>query len=104
MSRHSAWHRAYDKRFRHFGGQSSYDQHQLDCFPICNDRFWEECENRAWAGDWMLQLLVPLNAAYVRNVQLSEFFVDDWHHVGVNDTYFASILEVGDNFMIKHMI
>jgi hypothetical protein len=40
---------------------------------------------------------VPLNVAYVRNVQLSEFLVDDWHDVGVNGT---SILEVGDNFVV----
>jgi hypothetical protein len=48
----------------------------------------------------MLEVLVPLNAAYVRNVQLSEFLVDDWHDVGVNGTYFESILEVGDNFVV----
>ena len=71
----------------------------LACFCFsCIEGNWEECENRAWAGDWMLEVLVPLNAAYVRNVQLSEFSVDDWHDVGVNGTYFASILEVGDNF------
>ena len=73
----------------------------LACFCFsCIEGNWEERENRAWAGDWMLEVLVPLNAAYVWNVQMSEFLVDDWHDVGVNGAYFASILEVGDNFVV----
>ena len=69
------------------------------CFSCIQGR-WEACENRAWAGDWMLEVLVPLNSAYVQNVQLQEFSVDDWHDVGINSSYFASILEVGDNFAV----
>ena len=46
------------------------------CFSYIQGR-WEACENRAWAGDWMLEVLVPLNSAYVQNVQLQEFSVDD---------------------------
>ena len=69
------------------------------CFSCIQER-WEACENRAWVGGWMLEVLVPLNSAYVGNVQLQEFSVDDRHDVGVNGSYFASILEVGDNFTV----
>ena len=73
----------------------------LACFCFsCIQGNWEACENRDWAGDWMLEVLIPLNSAYVRGVQQQEFNVDDWHEVGVNGAYFASILEVGDNFAV----
>ena len=73
----------------------------LTCFCFsCIEGSWEDSENRAWAGDWVLEVLMPLNAAYVQNVQLQEFSVDDWHDVGVNGLYFASILDVGDNFFV----
>ena len=40
----------------------------LACFCFsCIEGNLEECENRASAGDWMLEVLVPLNATYVQN-------------------------------------
>jgi hypothetical protein len=73
----------------------------LACFfPACINCNWAKCENIAWTRDWMLEVLIPHNPGYVWDVMLAEFNVDNWDEFGLNGTYLASILELGDNLAI----
>jgi hypothetical protein len=65
----------------------------LACFFLaCIDCNWADCESIAWAGDWMLEVLIPHNPGYVRGVMLAEFNVENWDKFGVIGTYLVSTL------------
>ena len=44
--------------------------------------------------------MVPKYVGYVWVVMLLEFKVDDWDEYGLNGSYFASTLEIRNNFVI----
>ena len=74
----------------------------LACFcSACIATNWEACENRAWTGEWDVEVLVVTRTAYVQGVVNVEFKVDDWDEFGINGAYFATILELGDNFAVS---
>lgn len=74
----------------------------LACFcPACIAQKWGDCENKDWTGEWEVELLVVNKPGYVRTAAMAEFREDDWDEFGVNGEYFASILEIGDNYAIS---
>lgn len=74
----------------------------LACFcPPCVDSNWEACENKAWTGPWEVEVLVVHQPGYVRGVITEKFAGDNWDEFGVNGTYLASVLELGDNFAVS---
>ena len=75
---------------------------QLACFcASCIQCNWGDCENRAWAGNWEVEVLLVSSPGYVRVVVSAEFKEDDWDEFGLNGAYFASITELGDNFAVS---
>jgi hypothetical protein len=48
----------------------------------------------------VLEVLIARNPGYVRVVMLAKFDVENWDEFGLNGTYLASILELGDNLAI----
>jgi hypothetical protein len=48
----------------------------------------------------VLEVLIACNPGYVRAVMFTEFDVENWDEFGLNGTYLASILELGDNLDI----
>jgi hypothetical protein len=45
----------------------------------------------------VLEVLIARNPGYVRAIMLAEFDVENWDEFGLNGTYLASTLELGDN-------
>jgi hypothetical protein len=48
----------------------------------------------------VLEVLIARNPGYVRAIMLAEFDVENWDEFGLNGTYLASTLELGDNLAI----
>ncbi len=59
------------------------------------------CENVPWTKEWEIEVLIPNNTSFVRDVVESTFEKQEWDQYGVDGDYLASCLQLGDNFVIK---